>query len=573
MLGPDYIEHFTDAAQGAMDEYTLRLVCIFAALIGSIDFEGDSAYSQAARKAALAAKDVQKAMNEEGRRAAREAAKAAAEAVAKSAEADLATLGTAMGALSKTMQWRLHNSARATAAGVQDVVSRDNLKMPANVQRAYLEVVAQAVARVNSGMAGYEQATREAVLKLARRGVSVVDYKSGAWAQADVAMRRHIRTQAVQAGSRNTLELLEETGHDLVQTSSHGGARESHAKWQGRVFSLSGKSKKYPPFYRETGYGSVDGLCGANCKHDFGIYVEGQQLRYERDPDGGDEKREERYQAEQKQRELERGIRAAKREATALEAAGLDNTKERLRLGKLQKRQREHIAAHPYLSRERTREAAVESNERIYPLATDKTWVREKFMPGKGAGTAADVSRRAVNGRAYHDKVASLPIPKRASEAVYAESRRILRDRDGTGYERMSVVSWKKGERVTDTFGHGLKSQACGLTAKQVEACRRTEGGVVLIHNHPMSSPPSWTDIRTVAENDWVRSSVVACHDGTIYEIKVNDRSVVQAYEELRELAKRECPNVGGDVIDQLATEMLYERNEEAKWFRLTKKK
>ncbi len=91
-----------------------------------------------------------------------------------------------MGALSKTMQWRLHNSARATAAGVQEVVSRDNLKMPANVQRAYLEVVAQAVAQVNSGMAGYEQATREAVLKLARRGVSVVDYKSGAWAQADV---------------------------------------------------------------------------------------------------------------------------------------------------------------------------------------------------------------------------------------------------------------------------------------------------------------------------------------------------------------------------------------------------
>lgn len=106
-----------------------------------------------------------------------------------------------------------------------------------------------------------------------------------------------------------------------------------------------------------------------------------------------------------------------------------------------------------------------------------------------------------------------------------------------------------------------------------MEACRRTKGGVVLIHNHPMSSPPSWTDIRTVAENDWVRSSVVACHDGTIYEIKVNDRNVVQAYEELRELAKRECPNVGGDVIDQLATEMLYERNEEAKWFRLTKKK
>lgn len=372
MLGPDYIEHFTDAAQGAMDEYTLRLVCIYAALIGSIDFEGDSAYSQAARKAALAAKDVQKAMNEEGRRAAREAAKAAAEAVAKSAEADLATLGTAMGALSKTMQWRLHNSARATAAGVQDVVSRDNLKMPANVQRAYLEVVAQAVARVNSGMAGYEQATREAVLKLARRGVSVVDYKSGAWAQADVAMRRHIRTQAVQAGSRNTLELLEETGHDLVQTSSHGGARESHAKWQGRVFSLSGKSKKYPPFYRETGYGSVDGLCGANCKHDFGIYVEGQPLRYERDPDGGDEKREKRYQASQQQRAIEREVRTTRREAAALEAAGIDNTKERMKLSRLQQKRRDLVTKYPHLNAERGRENPYETGSKVYALTRQK---------------------------------------------------------------------------------------------------------------------------------------------------------------------------------------------------------
>lgn len=372
MLGPDYIEHFTDAAQGAMDEYTLRLVCIYAALIGSIDFEGDSAYSQAARKAALAAKDVQKAMNEEGRRAAREAAKAAAEAVAKSAEADLATLGTAMGALSKTMQWRLHNSARATAAGVQDVVSRDNLKMPANVQRAYLEVVAQAVARVNSGMAGYEQATREAVLKLARRGVSVVDYKSGAWAQADVAMRRHIRTQAVQAGSRNTLELLEETGHDLVQTSSHGGARESHAKWQGRVFSLSGKSKKYPPFYRETGYGSVDGLCGANCKHDFGIYVEGQPLRYERDPDGGDEKREKRYQASQQQRAIEREVRTTRREAAALEAAGIDNTKERMKLSRLQQKRRDLVTKYPHLNEEHGRENPYETGSKVYALTRQK---------------------------------------------------------------------------------------------------------------------------------------------------------------------------------------------------------
>ena len=427
MLGPDYIEHFTDAAQGAMDEYTLRLVCIYATLIGSIDFEGDSAYSQAARKAALAAKDVQKARREEGRRAAREAAKAAAEAVAKSAEADLATLGTAMGALSKAMQWRLHNSARATAAGVQDVVSRDNLKMPANVQRAYLEVVAQAVARVNSGMAGYEQATREAVLKLARRGVSVVDYKSRAWAQADVAMRRHIRTQAVQAGSRNTLELLEETGHDLVQTSSHGGARESHAKWQGRVFSLSGKSKKYPPFYRETGYGSVDGLCGANCKHDFGIYVEGQPLRYERDPDGGDEKREERYQASQQQRAIEREVRTTRREAAALEAAGIDNTKERMKLSRLQQKRRDLVAKYPHLDAEHGRENPYETGSRTAYMAhpNTKALIAEAGVSQKRVGELVKASGDDFELKTAAERRAALDNAIKRAKAEKERDRRV----------------------------------------------------------------------------------------------------------------------------------------------------
>lgn len=157
-----------------------------------------------------------------------------------------------------------------------------------------------------------------------------------------------------------------------MQTSSHGGARESHAKWQGRVFSLSGKSKKYPPFYRETGYGSVDGLCGANCKHDFGIYVEGQPLRYERDPDGGDEKREERYQASQQQRAIEREVRTTRREAAALEAAGIDNTKERMKLSRLQQKRRDLVAKYPHLDAEHGRENPYETGSKVYALTRQK---------------------------------------------------------------------------------------------------------------------------------------------------------------------------------------------------------
>ena len=372
MLDPEYIDRFTDAAQGAMDAYTLRLVCIYSALLGSIDFEGEGAYLEAAREAAKAEADAKKAMNKEGREAAREAARAAAEALAQSEANDLAAIGMTVAELSSMARKRLHNAARATVAGVQDIITRDNLKMPAAVQRNYLEVAAEAIASVNSGLSSYEDAVRRAVLELSRRGVSVIEYKSGARAQADVAMRRHVRTQVMQAGARNTLALMEETGHDLVQTSSHGGSRPEHAKWQGRVFSLSGKSGKYPDFRSSTGYGSVDGLCGANCKHSFGIYVEGRKKRYESDPDGGDEKRQERYEASQRQREIERNIRKYKRDSAALQAAGIDDTPERMKLAKWQGEQRAHLAKHPYLTRRYERENPYETQTRVYALTRQK---------------------------------------------------------------------------------------------------------------------------------------------------------------------------------------------------------
>lgn len=53
----------------------------------------------------------------------------------------------------------------------------------------------------------------------------------------------------------------------------------------------------------------------------------------------------------------------------------------------------------------------------------------------------------------------------------------------------------------------------------------------------------------------------------------MNDPGVVKAYERIRQQMKALYPNAGGAAIDHYTTEMLYKQNEEAKWFRLTKKK
>ena len=105
----------------------------------------------------------------------------------------------------------------------------------------------------------------------------------------------------------------------LVEVSSHGGARPSHARWQGRVYSLNGEVEidgvTYRDFYSETGYGKVDGLGGANCRHSFGPWRPGTPRMYEQEPShpsGLDN--DEIYRLTQGQRRRERDIRQTKRE-------------------------------------------------------------------------------------------------------------------------------------------------------------------------------------------------------------------------------------------------------------------
>lgn len=100
--------------------------------------------------------------------------------------------------------------------------------------------------------------------------------------------------------------------------------------WQNKVFAYKGKSKKYPDFLKETGYGTAGGLKGVNCTHDFypfweGISVIPEDIK-ERPPVTVNGKTYDSYQATQKQRSMERDIRATKREIEAQKAIGGDTT-------------------------------------------------------------------------------------------------------------------------------------------------------------------------------------------------------------------------------------------------------
>jgi len=198
------------------------------------------------------------------------------------------------------------------------------------VMSAYQREMDMALVKLATGTFSYDQICNDIVHNLAQSGLRTIDYASGRSYQLDTAARMSVRTGMSQLSGRITEANIESTGVDLVITSQHMGSRPEHAIWQNKVFSYSGKSKKYPNFVEATGYGTVAGLKGANCLHDFYPYWEGISIKEpdlkEPTPVMVDGKEYDYYAATQKQRLMERNIRATKREIEAQRAIGGDTS-------------------------------------------------------------------------------------------------------------------------------------------------------------------------------------------------------------------------------------------------------
>lgn len=287
-------------------------------------------------------------------------------ALAASAEDDAASLAAyygdgaaAQAALYFAGGWSAHFAevSAQTAAGLADIVRRQNLAMEQAAERLWYEAAGEAVATYNQGLMTRDECVARAVSRLMAEGLSTVDYASGVSNQLDVAVRRHVVTQAGQAGGRMTLDAMAAYGHELVVTSAHYGARPSHAEWQGKPCAVHGPEEvdgvHYPGLAELTGYGTVGGLKGANCRHSINPYYPGvTPLPARKWPEhearfGMTSK--EYYEATQRQRELERRVRKTKREIAGMEQAGVGlesptYVQKRLVLGRQQAALRDHCA-------------------------------------------------------------------------------------------------------------------------------------------------------------------------------------------------------------------------------------
>jgi len=199
--------------------------------------------------------------------------------------------------------------------------------------------------KVSTGAFDYKAAVKQAVDSLAD-DMPMVTYPSGHKDSIEVAARRAVLTGVNQTTGKLQVARMDEMGCEFVETSAHGGARPSHAEWQGRQFHRGGavtyKGKYYPDFYEATHYGSGDGIYGWNCSHThFAIFPElgapPQWTREELEALNArniewNGKKYTAYEISQMQRARERNVRRWKKRYLAEDAAGLDATDSAVRL-------------------------------------------------------------------------------------------------------------------------------------------------------------------------------------------------------------------------------------------------
>lgn len=227
---------------------------------------------------------------------------------------------------------RVMDAEYKKSLGELENLTRTTMKQAGN---DLINMLDEADLRVAAGVQSYSAAVCDILDRYAGRGI-YVDYPSGTRRTLEVAVRCCVVTAMNQTAAQVTNQYIVEAGAEYVLVSAHLGARTQgkgqpylagHDNWQGKVYRIRGSEGGYPNLLESTGY-DIDtvtgqgkvvdprGLHGYNCRHSHKPWD--KRLRNPYVDENGNlkidsEENRKRYELQQKQRYMERSIRATKR--------------------------------------------------------------------------------------------------------------------------------------------------------------------------------------------------------------------------------------------------------------------
>lgn len=375
--------------------------------------------------------------------------------------------------------------------------------------------------KVSTGAFDYKTAVKQAVDSLAD-DMPMVTYPSGHTDSIEVAARRAILTGVNQTSGKLQVARMDEMGYEFVETTAHGGARPSHAEWQGRRFHRGGavdyKGRHYPDFEAATGYGTGAGLCGWNCRHTFfAVFPElgdppqwtQEQLRElnARNIEWNGKKYT-AYEISQMQRARERNVRRWKKRYLAEDAAGLDPTDSAVRLR---------------AARQSLKDFTQATGGRVDSARTSVP----KFGKIEAGRASAQVRKASSTYSSLNTK--AKPVTMQSIANVKAFSCDTL---DAAGqqqlknaHKRLLMVASKQPEnvevgRVFDIKMKPLTKDITGSAEGSSVQLPNFDTPYVVIHTHPACGIFSHGDLSSFTRNKNLKLMTAIGHNGHIYAVE-----------------------------------------------------
>lgn len=197
-------------------------------------------------------------------------------------------------------------------------------------QRDLISLLDEVEIRVSSGVQSYTAAISDVLDQYAGKGI-MVDYPlSNTKRTLEAAVRCCVVTSMNQTAAQVSNQYIVQAKTNYVLVSAHVGARigkdehSNHAGWQGKTYSLRGSEPGYPNLAEHTGYdidpktgqGTVvvpGGLHSYNCRHSHQPWAKGLRNPWSDEHKIDSDENKKVYEDTQKQRAMERSIRATKR--------------------------------------------------------------------------------------------------------------------------------------------------------------------------------------------------------------------------------------------------------------------
>ena len=382
---------------------------------------------------------------------------------------------------------------------------------------AYLQSADYAFLQVSSGALDYGTAIRRACTNLASQGIRSIDYESGVHTSLEAAVRRDM-----MGGLGLMVEQISQTNHDDLgcdgwEISAHAASAPDHEPIQGRQYPDEEYNRLNASLRRRIGT--------LNCGHNaspiiLGVnapqYSESELRKFREDNEKGvtyEGRHYTLYEATQKQRAIERAIRAQKRRlAVAENQPGAGQEEAAAKLSALRRQYRDFSAKTGLRTEEERLFVAGFGKEKSGQTGDRRA--RKWYNKGNGSSRLADTSLQRIP--VTPEAIEAIPLvessllsPERSAQLRQAHQqllRRVMQEPVGTeaaAFYRMNMEELSFRVGTIDTV--------------KAENFRTP---YIAMHNHPDGLTFSEADISSFLQMRNMKILTAVGNDGTVYMLE-----------------------------------------------------